>query len=292
MSYSSFKKQHKLFEGFRKFLNEEESQQPAQSQQPAEPQQGSSWPGDAPKNVKITQDSGLTPEKIMATWNELAAMGPPNDAGEVLAQIGGANTLVRNVLALEKNFAAANKNPARIEMPHVKPKQDMKDLKVRLKKGMLDVKPPFAPDGASEPSSEDLPLGLDKHPQGSRNKWLSKGLQDKNKTDDSAVTLGQVSIDVNKAFPTQKQVYLDKSMWNILNFGPLDQGGTIAYNGIAIKDGEKGYILDGHHRWSSAFIAGGPSAKIKVQGLQGLDIATAIAALRSYGNARGNPQKG
>ena len=83
--------------------------------------------------------------------------------------------------------------------------------------------------------------------------------------------------------------------WNILNFGPTEVDG-VAHgkpNLIAIQspDGNN-HILDGHHRWSSAWISGGPGAKIRVQALKGLNIPVAIAALRSYGNARDNPQKG
>ena len=117
--------------------------------------------------------------------------------------------------------------------------------------------------------------------------------KDKQPADDSQVQLKPVPIDVANSYPTQSAVYLDKSLWNILNFGPTSKGG-VAHgkpNLIAIQDGENNYILDGHHRWSSAWISGGPSAKIRVQALTGLDVKTAIAALRSYGNARDNEQK-
>ena len=60
---------------------------------------------------------------------------------------------------------------------------------------------------------------------------------------------------------------------------------------IAIKDGGEYVVLDGHHRWSSAFLSGGPSAKVNVQVIDGLNVGEAIAALRAYGNARGNVQK-
>jgi hypothetical protein len=180
-------------------------------------------------------------------------------------------------------------------MPVVDPKKDMTDLKTRLGKGALDIKPPFAPDGHNKPSSEDFPKDLTTADDETQGAFLTKGLKDNEPADDSAVTLGEVPIDVNRSFPTQSEVYLDKSLWNILNFGPTKVGG-VAHgkpNLIAIQspDGNN-HILDGHHRWSSAWISGGPDAKIRVQSLKGLNIPVAIAALRSYGNARDNKQKG
>jgi hypothetical protein len=168
------------------------------------------------------------------------------------------------------------------------PKGNLKDLKAKLASGDLDVKPPFAPD------EEKFPEDLAGKSTQERERYLTKGQRDKNTNDDSAVTLTPGPISVATSFPTQKQVYLDKSMWNIMNFGPTPKGGTAfgKPNLIAIVDGNNNFILDGHHRWSSAYISGGPQAKIKVQKLVGLDIPTAIAALRSVGNAFGNKQKG
>ena len=102
-------------------------------------------------------------------------------------------------------------------------------------------------------------------------------------------------ITVGQALPTQSQVYVDKSLWNVLNFGgtaPGQKAFAKKNDIIAIESGGKAYILDGHHRWSSAFLSGGPSAKLDVNLIKGLDIAPAIAAMRAYGNARGNKQKG
>lgn len=251
------------------------------------------WPGSPPKTIKITSSSNLTAEAIMEVWKKLAAMNPPNNADQILQQIGGPEQLVANVKGLERNFAGAGKNPQRIDMPVVDPEKDMGDLKNRLAKGALDVKAPFAPDGHGAPTQDDFPRGLDKASDEEQESFLTKGLKDKNPKDDSAVQLRQETIDVDKSYPTQSAVYLDKSLWNILNFGPTKRGG-VAHgkpNLIAIQDGEKNFILDGHHRWSSAWISGGPSAKIRVQALVGLNVPTAIAALRSYGNARDNAQK-
>ena len=286
MSFSSFKNGKLIFENFRKFVNEEE--------QPATEQDSGSWPSKPTKTIKITASSNLDSDTILGTWKKLSSMNPPKDPDKVLAAIGGPEALVKNVKMLEKNFAGSSKNPARIDMPVVDPAKDMDDLKGRLAQGALDVKPPFAPDGDSKPSGEDFPRDLDSVDQEKQDAFLTKGLRDKDKADDAAVSLGETPIPVKDSYPTQSAVYLDKSMWNILNFGPTKVGGEAfgKPNLIAIQDGDQNYILDGHHRWSSAFISGGPGASIRVQALKGLDIPVAIAALRSYGNARDNKQKG
>ena len=286
MSFSSFKNGKLIFENFRKFVNEEE--------QPATEQDSGSWPSKPTKTIKITASSNLDSDTILGTWKKLSSMNPPKDPDKALAAIGGPEALVKNVKMLEKNFAGSSKNPARIDMPVVDPAKDMDDLKNRLSKGALDVKPPFAPDGDSKPSGEDFPRDLDSMDQEKQDAFLTKGLRDKDKADDAAVSLGETPIPVKDSYPTQSAVYLDKSMWNILNFGPTKVGGEAfgKPNLIAIQDGDQNYILDGHHRWSSAFISGGPGASIRVQALKGLDIPVAIAALRSYGNARDNKQKG
>ena len=286
MSFSSFKNGKLIFENFRKFVNEEE--------QPATEQDSGSWPSKPTKTIKITASSNLDSDTILGTWKKLSSMNPPKDPDKVLAAIGGPEALVKNVKMLEKNFAGSSKNPARIDMPVVDPAKDMDDLKGRLAQGALDVKPPFAPDGDSKPSGEDFPRDLDSMDQEKQDAFLTKGLRDKDKADDAAVSLGETPIPVKDSYPTQSAVYLDKSMWNILNFGPTKVGGEAfgKPNLIAIQDGDQNYILDGHHRWSSAFISGGPGASIRVQALKGLDIPVAIAALRSYGNARDNKQKG
>ena len=286
MSFSSFKNNKLIFENFRKFVNEEE--------QPATEQDSGSWPSKPTKTIKITASSNLDSDTILGTWKKLSSMNPPKDPDKVLAAIGGPEALVKNVKMLEKNFAGSSKNPARIDMPVVDPAKDMDDLKGRLAQGALDVKPPFAPDGDSKPSGEDFPRDLDSMDQEKQDAFLTKGLRDKDKADDAAVSLGETPIPVKDSYPTQSAVYLDKSMWNILNFGPTKVGGEAfgKPNLIAIQDGDQNYILDGHHRWSSAFISGGPGASIRVQALKGLDIPVAIAALRSYGNARDNKQKG
>ena len=125
--------------------------------------------------------------------------------------------------------------------------------------------------------------------------YLTKGLKDGDKADDSAVTMKPAVITVGEALPTQSQVYIDKSLWNVLNYSgtaPGEKAFAKKNDIIAIESEGKAYILDGHHRWSAAMLSGGPTATLDVNLIRGLEISPAIAALRSYGNARGNKQKG
>ena len=334
--WSSNDRDRLLVENFKKFMAEGDfiSEEADDAEKETS---GGSWPSKPPKTIRITSDSNLSDEQILGVWKKLSSMNPPKDPDEILRGIGGPEALVSHVKQLEKNFAKAGNAPPRSKMPVVDPKKDIEDLRGRLAKGKLDVKPPFADwdelegeattqagkqgvarDGrqgplAVDPNSkakktkrslasrgrmregeEEFPTDLVDDPDPVQDAYLTKGLHDGDRTDDSAVQLvDDVKIGVSSSFPTQSEVYLDKSMWNIMNFGPTKKGGTAfgKPNLIAIQDGGNNFILDGHHRWSSAFISGGPNASIRVQALKGLEVPTAIEALRSYGNARDNKQK-
>jgi hypothetical protein len=297
----------------KKFLVETIKRLLEQEEQPA----SAGFPGKPPKEMPLSDGAGPKPDDVVAKLSAMAA-GAPNDANKELAKIGGAETLKKNYLLLAKQFKGAANNPDRIKMPVVDPDKsdpdignDGGDLGKRLKKGELDFKPPYAKENIQHLArlvverlvqrgllkEENLdavfPQGLDKD-KAAGEKFLTKGQRDGNPTDDSAVTLTKAEIPVGKARPSQKQVYIDKSLWNILKFTGTKPGGTAHgdANMIAIDVGGEYIILDGHHRWSSAFLSGGPTAKVRVQVLKGLNTAESIAALRAYGNARGNKQKG
>ena len=274
----------------------------------------------APKTMPLSDGAGPTPDEVVAKLKQLSP-GAPNDGAKELEKIGGEEVLKKNYQLLAKQFAGAKANPDRIKMPVVDPEKadpdigdDGGDLGRRIAKGMLDLKPPYAKFGKKESvqriaslvverlkkkgilkeeNLEDLfPSDLLGDKERS-DQFLKKGQEDGSDTDDSAVTLTKAEIPVGKAKPSQKQVYIDKSLWNILKFTGTEPGGTAFgdANMIAIKAGDEYIILDGHHRWSSAFLSGGPTAKVRVQVLDGLNTDEAIAALRAYGNARGNAQK-
>jgi len=288
------------------------------------PAESGAFPPQAPKNMPLKDGEAPPFEQVIAKFRELAP-GAPNDMEKQLAQIGGEAVLKKNYELLAKQFAGAAGNPDRIMMPVVDPDKadadigdDGGDLGRRMKKGELDLKPPYAKesihriakrvvetlhqrgllreqDPEAEPSTNldtVFPQGLDKDKDAGE-KFLTKGTRDGSSTDDSAVTLTKRTIPVGKSKPSQKQIYIDKSLWNILKFTGTQPGKTAHgdANMIAIADGGEYIILDGHHRWSSAFLSGGPAATINVQVIDGLNVEEAIAALRAYGNARGNIQK-
>ncbi len=295
-----------------KLLNEEEKK--------------GSWPAKPPKTVPVTETGGPKPEEVINIFNNLAKMGPPQDAAKELNKIDGPEVLAKNYEALKDRFQGSSKNPDRIKMPVVDPEKDLDDLVARINKGALDLKEPFAQldlKGNKKAAAnlqdeaflrritqlvikemklvkeeEDLesihPQGLDKMPQQVRDAYLTKGLKDGDEADDKDVTMEEAVITVGEALPTQSQVYIDKSLWNILKWtgtAPGEKAFAPKNDIIAIDVGGQAYILDGHHRWSSAFLSGGPTAQLDVNLIKGLEIGPAIAALRAYGNARGDKQK-
>jgi hypothetical protein len=89
--------------------------------------------------------------------------------------------------------------------------------------------------------------------------------------------------------PTQSNILIGKSMlfallqWN---------GGSDLSNMDGAFVTTAGEILDGHHRWSGAYIAtGGSLSHSGVHTVTG-DAATLIPILTSIGNALGRDQKG
>jgi len=280
------------------------------------------FPSKAPKNMPRTESEGPTPDEVVAKFAQLAP-GAPKDHAKQLAQIGGEDVLKQNYIELTKKFAGSSSNPERIKMPVVDPDKadadiadDGGDLGRRMAKGQLDLKPPYTKEPPftkeniqrmakmvverlahrgliTEENLDDIfPQGLDKD-KAAGEKFLTKGERDGSDTDDSAVTMKKDTIPVSKIKPSQKQIYVDKSLWNILKFGGTKPGATAFGDAdmIAIDVGGEYVVLDGHHRWSSAYLSGGPTATVNVQVIDGLDVAESIAALRAYGNARGNVQK-
>jgi len=71
-------------------------------------------------------------------------------------------------------------------------------------------------------------------------------------------------------------------------FGPT-VGGKTAFGEPDIIVTSDNYILDGHHRWATAW-AGHPSNKIKVTVIP-LPLKHLFLVLRAYGAAKGNPQQ-
>lgn len=189
-----------------------------------------------------------------------------------------------NYLSLQEECRLAIDIP-RIEMPVIDP-DELGEFQLKLKRGELDVFTPFAI-GDELYSPEDLikdtPDAL---------KFLQLGYEDGLIPDDM-VDAKITKTAVGLMRPTQSQIWLDKLVNNIIQWGkPSPQGAydkdsTILTATIAIS--QEGYILDGHHRYGQVALVN-PALK-----MQTLYIAVPIRVLidiaRPYGNAIGNEQR-
>lgn len=161
----------------------------------------------------------------------------------------------------------------REDMPVINP-EDIPKFKERLEKGLLDV---FKPHYLPNPFPQFL--------SGQKAKeFLSAGWKD-GVIDDDKVKVSQKRVSVEDLKPIQREVYMDKSWDNIVNFGPdnsrkfLEKGGTM----IVSKDL---YIIDGHHRLSQAIMLD-PKIKFNVVVVD-LNIDTLLKLALAYGDAIGN----
>ena len=167
----------------------------------------------------------------------------------------------------------------RIDMPVIEP-SDMKKFTKELALGRIDIFRPYTIDNFVK----RFPKDLDKK-QGKE--WVTLGMQDGNKKDD--VIKGKwTSISAIKLKPTQSQIWLEKLVGNIIEFGVPQSGSPITKASVIAS--QEGYILDGHHRYGQAMLAN-PTLKLSALWIP-LDIKTLLAMGRSYGNAIGNRQKG
>ena len=96
---------------------------------------------------------------------------------------------------------------------------------------------------------------------------LGKGLDDNDPNDDKVATPSPVARKVTEFLPTQSEISLMKSIGfplgkydklkNIITGDPTGRGMSIAVT--------NNLVIDGHHRWSSAWAIGGPEAPILAQ---------------------------
>lgn len=184
----------------------------------------------------------------------------------------------KNYMNLQKACNSALDIP-RIDMPVIEPK-DMKKFTKQLALGRIDIFRPYKIDNFIK----RFPKNLDKK-QGKG--WVTLGMQDGNKKDD--VIKGKwTAIPAIKLKPTQSQIWLEKLVDNIIEYGVPQTGSPITKASVIAS--QEGYILDGHHRYGQAMLANPP---LKLSALYiPLDIKTLLAMGRSYGNAIGNRQKG
>ena len=125
-------------------------------------------------------------------------------------------------------------------------------------------------------------------PVGKALAFLVKGKHDGSESDDSVDVKIGGSIANGKMIPTQSNILAGKSLLFAFlqgtgNSDLSDMGGAFVTS--------KGEILDGHHRWSGAYIGtGGGLTHSNVHIVDG-EANELIPMLTSIGNALGNPQK-
>lgn len=95
---------------------------------------------------------------------------------------------------------------------------------------------------------------------------IKKGMGDGDENDDK-LPYSKTSIKANKLTPTQKEIGFDQSVMGVITDeydslqGIIDGNPDLGPNPIITYDGK--WIIDGHHRWSSAF-AVNPQASLEV----------------------------
>ena len=202
--------------------------------------------------------------------------------GEKIMKDNG-RELDKEIPFFDKNYNFAQKQAKegftkRKDMPVIDNK-DIKLLQGRLKKGMIDIAAPFAD---NEVPNDPFPQGLDTN---LGKKWLEGGLRDGVK-DDDIVNVRITKLPVGKLLPIQRQIYFDKSIRNVAQFGAEGTKGFSASKSNFYVISKDNRIIDGHHRYLSAVLV---DPKITVTCLEiDLPINELLPMTLAYTDAIGN----
>ena len=185
----------------------------------------------------------------------------------------------------QKNYEYAQKLAKggfaqRKDMPVID-NRDIKLLQKRLKKGAIDIARPFAD---NEVPDDPFPQGLDKS---TGKEWVKGGLA-KNDGDakDDVVDVKIKSVAVGNLKPIQSQIYFDKSIRNVAEFGAKGTKDFSSSKNNFYVISSDNRIIDGHHRFLSAVLV---DPKIKVTALEiDLPIKELLPLTLSYTDAIGN----
>ena len=185
----------------------------------------------------------------------------------------------------QKNYEYAQKLAKggfaqRKDMPVID-NRDIKLLQKRLKKGAIDIARPFAD---NEVPDDPFPQGLDKS---TGKEWVKGGLA-KNDGDakDDVVDVKIKSVAVGNLKPIQSQIYFDKSIRNVAEFGAKGTKDFSSSKNNFYVISSDNRIIDGHHRFLSAVLV---DPKIKVTALEiDLPIKDLLPLTLSYTDAIGN----
>ena len=176
---------------------------------------------------------------------------------------------------LAKRLVAIGKTQ-RKDMPVINDTQ-VREFQQRLKDGALDIEKPLSPD--TDPGNP-FPEGLTGE---QATKWLEDGFHDGSKTDD-VVKVTTANVAAKDLKPIQRQIYFDKSINSTAEFGTPSARAFLSKSmTIASSDN---YIIDGHHRWSSALLLD-PRMTMTVARID-LPIKKLLPVSLAYGDAIGN----
>ena len=157
--------------------------------------------------------------------------------------------LYENIPDFDENYLHVQKlarmgYAKRKDMPVITP-QDVHELQIRLKSGMIDVRKPF---GKLTDPKDPFPEGLSGE---DAKKWLEAGVRVYDgKTKDDIVKVYTKKFKVGELKPIQEQIYLDKVLPPIAQNGPEASKKFFASTTFIVSS--DGRIIDGHHRWLGA----------------------------------------
>lgn len=189
--------------------------------------------------------------------------------------------LDEHIPSFDENYRIAQRNASqgwtrRKDMPVITD-DDVRNFQARLKKGMIDVNPPFA-----DETDEKNPFK-----GGLSNKeaeiFLSAGFKDGVKNDDP-VKVSSKRVSVKQLKPIQKQIYFDKSIAGIAQFGA--EGSRKFMTSTNFITSSDLYIIDGHHRYLGSMLLD-PNLKVKCLVID-LPINKLLPLSLAYGDAIGN----
>lgn len=185
----------------------------------------------------------------------------------------------------DKNFKTAQKKAGmgktvRKDMPVINDKQ-VKSFQAKLAKGEIDVN--TSPNKAPEtPKSNPFPEGLTGE---QAEKFIEAGLKSNDgDAKDDIVKASMKKIKVKDLKPIQKQIYFDKSIAGIADFGAdasrkfLSGSNFIASSDLA--------LIDGHHRFLAAMLLD-PDMIVPVLVID-MPIKDLLPLTKAYGDAIGN----
>lgn len=188
------------------------------------------------------------------------------------------------IINFEENFNIAKKiaskgSEKRKNMPVINLDQ-INTLQQHLEQGNLDV---F--DLKTNKYHKSFPEGLSGK---QAEEWLAHGLHDGSKVDD-IIRVSRHKKMVCELIPTQNQIYVDKSIESIVEYGIFATKMFLTNQSLTIISND-GYILDGHHRWLSGMLL---DQRLLVNVIEiDFDKKKLLKLLNAYSDAIGNTRNG